>query len=115
MQQLIEEITSQYGVTQEQATNIINTVTDYQNNNSEQEDAVSSSNNTTATEQNNETTNNTLQQVAVDKGQTAQAPAEENFIDKAKHFVEDHLPGGMKEKAEELMSSVGNKIKGMFD
>jgi hypothetical protein len=94
MEQLIEKLTTQYGVTQEQATGIINTVIDYQ------------------------TETNTAIATPVAAAETnVAAPAaekEESMFEKAEHFVTDHLPGGLKEKAEEMMGGLGDKVKGMF-
>jgi hypothetical protein len=81
MQQLIEQLTSQYGVSAGQAQDIINTVQTYLQN---------------------------TQPAAGEK------PAEENILQKATHFVEDHIPGNLKEKAEEALEGVGGKLKGLF-
>jgi hypothetical protein len=93
MQQLIEQLTTQYGITEEQATGIIDTVQNYQ------------------------VTTNASAAISgktdLEKTDIEQPQAEENLLKKATHFVEDHA-GGVKEKAEELLGGVGNKIKGLF-
>ncbi len=46
---------------------------------------------------------------------TAATPvAEEGIFAKATHFVENHLPGGIKEKAEEMIGGLGSKVAGFF-
>lgn len=94
MQQLIQQLTEQYNLSEEDATSIIDTVKNY----------VPANN---ADENSGEET----------EKQTTAAPAaqkEDGIFEKAENFVTDHLPGGMKEKAEEMLGGVGNKIKGLF-
>ena len=88
MQELIDQLTSKYGVSAEQATGIIDTIKNYM------------------------TTNVTT----ISAQQTTSAPAgkEESMFEKATEFVEEHVPGGMKEKAEELLGGMGDKLKGLF-
>ena len=94
MQQLIQQLTEQYNLSEEDATSIIDTVKNY----------VPANN---ADENSGEET----------EKQTTAAPVaqkENGMFEKAENFVTDHLPGGMKEKAEEMLGGVGNKIKGLF-
>ena len=95
MQQLIQQLTEQYNLSEEEATGIIVTVKNYQPANAENTDAAE-----TGTE-------------AVTPTASAE-PKEDTILEKAEHFVTDHLPGGLKEKAEELMGGLGNKVKGLF-
>jgi hypothetical protein len=81
METLIEKITSQFGLTAEQAASIVELVKAH-----------------LAT--NNKTTDSSK-------------PNEESFLDKATHFVEEHVPEGLK-KAEDALGDVGKKIKGLF-
>jgi hypothetical protein len=90
MEQLIAQLTSKFGVSEYQATDIINTVNDYQ----------------TATATPAATAEVSTTAPAAEK--------EESMFEKAEHFVTDHLPGGLKEKAEEMFGGLGDKVKGMF-
>lgn len=85
MNQLIQQLITKYGITEEQASGIIETITNYQ-----------LKNNGTST------------------GTGTEQPQEESFLEKAKDFVEDHIPGGMKEKAEQVMGAAEEKLKGFF-
>ncbi len=94
MEQLIQQLTEKYEMSEEDATDIINTVNNYK-----------------------------VADAATETAQTAEvtAPAaataaikEESMFEKAEHFVTDHLPGGLKDKAEEMLGGLGDKVKGMF-
>jgi hypothetical protein len=85
MQELIDQLTSKFGVTGEQATGIIDTVKNYFST-----DAAA-----TAASQN---------------GQSAA----EGMFEKATHFVEENIPDGLKGKAEEMLGGVEEKLKGFF-
>lgn len=95
MQQLIQQLIEQYNLSKEEATGIVDTVKKYLATNNAAEETSAKTTEKTVTAQ--------------------QPPAEEGILEKATHFVEDHIPGGLKEKAEEMLGSVGNKIKGMFN
>ena len=100
MQQLIQQLTEQYNLSEEDATTIIDTVKNYvPANNADENSGEETEKQTTAA------------------AQTTVAPVaqkEDGIFEKAENFVTDHLPGGMKEKAEEMLGGVGNKIKGLF-
>jgi hypothetical protein len=100
MEQLIEQLTVQFGISEDQATGIISTVKNY---------LASNNPATSVAAENTEKATEAKQTV------TASEPVkEESLLEKAEHFVTDHLPGGLKEKAEEMLGGVGNKIKGLF-
>jgi uncharacterized protein YgbK (DUF1537 family) len=90
MEQLIQQLTEKYEMSEEDAADIINTVNNYK----------------AATE--------TAVQTAAAPAATA-AVKEESMFEKAEHFVTDHLPGGLKDKAEQMLGGLGDKVKGMFN
>jgi hypothetical protein len=108
MIQLIEQIASEYNLTQEEATGIVSTVKNYLAANAGNEDAAT-------------VTSDAAKEIAVPMPAAVTADAapaeakEESIFEKATHFIEDHIPGGLKEKAEEMLGGVGNKIKGLFN
>lgn len=81
MDKLIQQLISKYGITEEQASGIIETITNYQLKNG---------------------------------GTGTAQPQEENFLEKAKDFVEGYIPAGMKEKAGQVLGEAENKLKGFF-
>jgi hypothetical protein len=106
MEQLIEQLTVQFGITEDQATGIISTVKNY----------LAKSNTAPAVAAEN-TAKQPVAAAAEQKPAVATATTEvkeESMLEKAEHFVTDHLPGGLKEKAEEMLGGVGDKIKGLF-
>jgi hypothetical protein len=118
MQQLIDQITSEYDMSNEDATRIIEIVQNYQPLNAAEANAE---NTVKADDVNDEVEENTVTEKAAQPTAAAaplaaaEAPAEEeNMFQKATHFVEDHLPSGMKEKADEMLGGLGDKVKGFF-
>jgi hypothetical protein len=103
MQQLIEQITNEYDMSAEDANHIIQMVNDY-----------NSKNVVTNTESAESTFTQTVETPQAIASASALPAAEESMFQKATHFVEDHLPGGMKEKAEEMLGGLGDKVKGLF-
>lgn len=92
MQQLIQQLSTEYNLTGEEATGIVTTVKNYL------------ATNTVATEQ-----------TAATAGAAPMAEVkEESMLEKAEDFIKDHIPGGLKDKAEEMFSGVSDKLKGMF-
>jgi hypothetical protein len=103
MEQLIQQITDKYEISEADATDIINTVKNYQTSNTDVTNAGA------ITEQKTE-------QPAADAVQAAPVAEvkKESMLEKAEDFVKDHIPGGLKEKAEEVFSGIGSKVKGLF-
>ena len=90
MQELIEQLTDKYGISEDQATGIIDTVKNY-------------------FASGNAATEGTDSETKI----AEQPEAKENFLQKATNFAEDK-GRGVKEKAEELFGEAGNKIKNLF-
>ncbi len=101
MQQLINQITSEYDMSIEDATHIIEMVQNYKADDSTKEEDEKDEHKETA---------NKSDVTASD----AATVTEENMFQKATHFVEEHLPGGIKEKAEEMFNGIGEKVTGLF-
>ncbi len=98
MKELIEQITGKYGISAERATGILATVKEY-------------------VEQKVPGLGNSLDSIFQSSPVNLTGPAIEKkggFLEKATHYVEDHIPAGMKEKAEEALEGVGGKIKSIF-
>jgi hypothetical protein len=122
MQQLIDQLTSTYDMSAEDATDIINMVKSYTPTSDANEAIAEDTHEDDAQEETEqEETANKPEAAAAPTAiaasasvAAAEAPAEENMFQKATHFVEDHLPGGMKEKAEEMLGGLGDKVKGLF-
>ena len=94
MQQLIQQITEKYNISEDDATGIVDTVKNYLASN---------------------TAGETTQQPSAATATPVQGEVkEESMLEKAEDFVKDHIPGGLKEKAEEMFNGVGDKLKGMF-
>jgi hypothetical protein len=97
MQQLIEKLSTEYNLTGEEATGIVDTVKNYLAANTA--DAVTAQQPDAATDQTSAATGEVK---------------EESLLEKAEDFIKDHIPGGVKEKAEEMFNGVTDKLKGMF-
>ncbi len=96
MQQLIQQLSSEYNLTEEEAIGIVDTVKNYL--------AANTAGETT-----------TQQPAAAAAVSPVQGEVkEESILEKAEDFVKDHIPGGLKEKAEEIFNGVSDKVKGMF-
>jgi hypothetical protein len=96
MRQLLEQLADEYNLTREEATGIVDKVKNYLAANTAEPA--------------------TLQPVATttQANEVKAQVKEESMLEKAGHFVTDHLPGGMKEKAEEMIGQAESKIKGLF-
>ena len=103
MQQLIKQLTAKYGISAEQATGIMETVKEYA------ETKFPGLGNSLNSILGNNTSDSPQQKNAIKPDQK-----EEGILEKTTHFVEDHIPGGLKEKAEEMLGGAGNKLKGIF-
>ncbi len=123
MEQLIDQLTVQYNISEEEATGIINTVVNYAEEKSPGlknslskvfgDDTEEGEEQTSEADENNQ--DNAIVQPAAKQPATALASEHvETMFDKATHFVEGHIPGGVKEKAEEVMGEMGSKLKGIF-
>ena len=98
MQQLINQLTDKYGITAEQATGILGTIKEY-------------------AEQKVPGLGNSLNSILQENSDASSEPSnekQEGFFEKATHYVEEHIPAGLKEKTEEVLEGVGTKIKSMF-
>ena len=98
MQQLIKQLTDKYGISAEQATGILGTKKEY-------------------AEQKIPGLGNSLDSILHDNTDASSEQStekQEGFFEKATHYVEEHIPGGLKEKTEEVLEGVGTKIKSMF-
>lgn len=131
MQQLIDQITERYNISEEEATGIINTVVNYAEEKSSglgnslskafDDDTEEGEEQTSNADENNQhdiTEQSNLKQQTVAAVSTANVQAgedKETMFKKAKDFVEGHIPGGMKEKAEEAIGEMGGKLKGFFN
>ncbi len=100
MQQLIEKITTQYDISEDDIIGIINIIATYAEEKSPGlgNSLVNIINDQTATE-----------------ASAHPAAKEETIFDKATTFVEGHIPGSLKEKGEEMLGEMGNKLKGLFN
>ena len=99
MLQLIEQLTDKYGINTEQATGILETIKEY-------------------AEQKVPGLGNSLNSILHDDTNVSPEQSnekQEGFFEKATHYVEDHIPGGLKEKTEDVLEGVGNKIKNLFN
>lgn len=97
MQQLIKQLTEQYNFSEEEATDIIYTVKNYLSlYNTDENSGEEAEKQTTVTA-------------------APAAEKEEGILEKAEHLITDHIPGGFKEKAEEMFSGAGDKVKGLFN
>ncbi len=141
MQNLINQISTEFELTQDDATKIVNLVQNYEpsanadnNTDANKEDESNHGEQVTAqhenvTEEKGEQEENDEQEEnvtaekkdepALNKNElhATAAPVaaeEEGIFAKATHFVEDHLPGGIKEKAEEMIGGLGSKVAGFF-
>ncbi|MES1215428.1 MAG: hypothetical protein ABUT20_07925 [Bacteroidota bacterium] len=97
MQELIDKIIAQTGISQEKVTQVLNTIKSHI---VEKFPALAG----------------TLENMMGNKSTVENAGAaagEEGFFQKAEHFVEDHA-GNVSGKAKDLLSEAENKIKGMF-
>lgn len=117
MQQLIDELSQQYNISKNEVTGIIYDLVNYAEQKSPGLKNSLYNVFSVVAEEREENTNNqaeaTVQTVA-----TTNAPVgkqDETMFDIATHYVEDHVPGGMKEKAAEVMGEMGNKLKGLFN
>jgi hypothetical protein len=99
MQQLIKQLTDKYGITAEQATGIMATIKEYA------EQKVPGLGNSL----------DSILQETTDVSPESSNEKQEGFFEKATHYVEDHIPGGLKEKTEEVLEGVGTKIKNLFN
>ena len=123
MQQLIDQLTEQYNISEEEATGIINEVVNYAEEKSPDlknslskvfgDDTEEGEEQTSKADENNQD-DITLQTVAKQPAAALAGEHEETMFDKAKDFVEGHIPGGIKGKAEEMMGEMGTKLKGLF-
>ena len=93
MEQLLNQLSTEYNLTLEEVTGIVTTVKNYLAAN----------------------TNTTEQTVTTAEAVPVAEVKEESMLEKAEDFVKDHIPEGLKEKASEVFSGVGNKIKGLFN
>lgn len=92
MEQLINQLATEYNLTGEEATSIVTSVKNYLATNTD-----------------------TTEQIATTAGVTPIAEIkEESMFEKAEDFIKDHIPGGLKDKAEEMFSGVSDKLKGIF-
>ncbi|MFM9911180.1 MAG: hypothetical protein ACKVOW_17705 [Chitinophagaceae bacterium] len=96
MEQLISQVSTKYNLSEADATGIVDKVKNYMAANTAEETTTQPAAATA--------------QASVVQGEVK----EEGMLEKAEHFITDHLPGGLKEKAEEMLGGVGNKIKGLF-
>ena len=102
MQQLIEQLTAKYSISADQSTGIMETVKEYD-------------------ETKFPVLGNCL--YSIPRNNTGDSPEhantikpdqkEEGILQKATHFVKDNIPGGLKEKAEEVPEEAKNK-KSLF-
>lgn len=108
MQQLIEQLTTRYNINEDDAINMVNDIATYAEEKKEGLGSllVNIINGTDEDAKNAVVLANTPAEQA--------AATEESFFDKAKDFVESHIPGGLKEKGEEMLNGVNDKIKGLF-
>ena len=115
MQPLIQQITEQYKISEDDAIGIVNDIASYAEGKTtglgnSLVNAINGTDESAATED-----TATTAPVATTKTAAPVTEAkEEGYFDKAKDFVESHIPGGLKEKAEEMLGGVGEKLKGMF-
>jgi hypothetical protein len=116
MQQLIDQLTTKFGISGEQAIGIIGTIKEYATS---KFPAFSSSINMIFTDDNS--TSKQAGSETVQDGTSAGTGHKEGVFEKAKEFAAEHISGGlkekvedMKEKAEEMLDSAGSKIKGLF-
>ena len=119
MQQLIQQITEQYKISEDDAIGIVNDIASYAEGKTaglgnSLVNAINGTDESAATE-------DTATAAPVATTQTAAPVAqakEEGYFDKAKDFVESHIPAGLtgslKEKGEEMLGGVEEKLKGMF-
>ncbi|MEP7374279.1 MAG: hypothetical protein ABI675_12865 [Chitinophagaceae bacterium] len=99
MQQLIDRLTEKYSISAEQATGILGTIKEYA------EQKVPGLGNSL----------NSILQENTNPSAESSNEKQQGFFDKATHYVEEHIPAGLKEKTEEVLEGVGSKIKGMFN
>lgn len=109
MQQLIEQLTTQYKISEDDAIGIVNDIASYAE---EKKKGLGSSLVNVI---------NGTDETAAEQTATAAPVAEvkeEGFFSKATHFVESHIPDGLttslKAKGEEMLEGVGTKLKGML-
>lgn len=123
MQQLIDQLTEQYNISEEEAKGIINAVVNYAEEKSPDlknllskvfGDDTEEGEEQTSKADENEQDDTTVQPAAKQPATALAGEHEETMFDKAKGFVEEHIPGGMKEKTEEMMGEMGTKLKRLF-
>ena len=115
MQQLIEQLTTQYKISEDDAIGIVNVIATYAE---EKSPGLGNSLvgiiNGTDESAGEESTAATSTAITSEAAAPVAEANEESYFEKAKDFVEGHIPGGLKEKAEEMLGGVGEKLKGMF-
>jgi hypothetical protein len=92
MEQLIEQISTDYNLTSEEATGVVTAVKKYLAANPEI----------------------TSQDSPAAEAIPVEEVKQESMLEEAEDFVKDHVPQDLKEKAEGVLSGVSDQLKGLF-
>lgn len=115
MQQLIEQLTTQYKISEDDAIGIVNVIATYAEEKSPGlGNSLVNIINGTDESTGGESIAATSTAVTSEAATPVAEAKEESYFEKAKDFVEGHIPGGLKEKAEKMVGGVESKIKGLF-
>ena len=118
MQQLIEQLTTQYKISEDDAIGIVKDIATYaeektQGLGSSLVNVINGTDEAAA-----EQTDTAAAAKTAAATETTSPVAEEGFFSKATHFVESHIPegltNGLKAKGEEMLEGVGTRLKGVF-
>ena len=112
MQQLIEQLTTQYKISEDDAIGIVNVIATYAEEKSpglgnSLVSIINGTDESTVEETSAPTSSAVTNETAEKK--------EDSLFEKAKDFVEGRIPDGLKGKAEEVIGEMGGKLKGFFN